>query len=143
MENLSPCLNLCWRLRRSLEIGESPRLALRSFAEERGEFPDFCRRWMEHRDRGADHLRLLNELPSASRRNLLTVTDRALSGHPVLPALRELQAEIEDLCRDEIERHLTRLPFQMLVPLLFFLFPAIMILILAPLLDLLAEGFAF
>ncbi len=140
MEGLNPTLRLNLELRRSVESGENLRLGLQRFCREKGEFPLFCRRWIERRDRGGNQMELLKELKSPYRRSVIMVLERGLSGEPIQSTLFEMERELERACLDEIERHLATLPFRAMVPLLFFLFPAMMILILSPLLDLLTQG---
>ncbi|HRO66436.1 MAG TPA: hypothetical protein PL182_02605 [Pseudobdellovibrionaceae bacterium] len=142
MEGLNPALQLALELRRSVEGGESPRTGLKRFAGNPGEFPSFCRRWLERRDRGGAHMELLKELKSPYRRSLMVVLEKGLSGEPVQATLLEMEKELERACLEEIERHLALLPFRLMVPLLLFLFPAMMILILSPLLDLLSRSFS-
>ncbi|MBX2988200.1 MAG: hypothetical protein KF802_09905 [Bdellovibrionaceae bacterium] len=142
MEGLNPALNLALTVRRSLEGGESTRAGLQAFAREKGELAVFCRRWLERRDRGADHMALLRELPSMHRRTLFIVFERGLRGEPIHEALCDAEKEVLEACRLEMDRHLALLPFRMMIPLLLFLFPAVLLLILAPFLDILSTGFA-
>lgn len=142
MEGLNPALKLCMELRRSIECGESLRLGLRKFASEDQEFGKICRQWLERRDRGGDHMQLLSEIKSAHRRALLILLERGLLGEPVQAALASLEGELERACLEEIDRHLALLPFRLMIPLLLFMFPAMMILILSPLMDLLSKSFA-
>lgn len=139
MESLNPALNLVMTVRRAIECGESPRTGLvRYFTMNEGDFPKFCRRWMERHERGVDRQNLLRDLKSPHRRAILLVLERGLKGEPIHALLLETENEIKQACQREIDRHLSLLPFQMMVPLMLFLFPALMILVLSPFLDALA-----
>lgn len=139
MESLNPALNLALTVRRAIECGESPRTGfIRFFKTNEGEFPLFCKRWMDRTERGLDRQALMDDLKSPHRRALLMVVERGLRGEPIHALLLDTENEINQACQREIDRHLALLPFQLMVPLLLFLFPALMILVLSPFLDALA-----
>lgn len=62
------------------------------------------------------------------------LVERGLSAQPVVPSLKHLLEEAESLSRADLERHISLLPFKALVPLLFFQFPAFLVLMIGPLL---------
>ena len=84
---------------------------------------------------------LLKDLRSPYRRAVFLLVERGFQGEPIHGLLIDTEKEIERACLEEIDRHLAVLPFRLMVPLLLMLFPAMMILILAPFLDLLAQSF--
>jgi hypothetical protein len=141
MEGLNPALGLAMEIRRGLESGESIRGLLMRQSRSGDPFSRFCRRWIERHDRGGDLTPLWIELKSPHRRVLLRVLERGLKGDPIHASLMEIEKELAEACRIEMDRHLALLPFRLMVPLLFLLFPAVLLLILAPFLDALAAGF--
>lgn len=66
------------------------------------------------------------------RESLFTILFDGLNGHPVMPRLKELRGEIEAQLELDIKAHIESLPLKMLVPLLFAMFPAFLILLLGP-----------
>ncbi len=59
---------------------------------------------------------------------------RGLSGHPVLEPLSNLEDEVDRAALADLDVHVATLPFKALLPLLFFQFPAFVILLIGPLL---------
>lgn len=141
MDSLNPVLLLVFGLRKSIENGESLRRGLQKFAAGDGDLQQFSRRWMNFRENGGDHMGLLKDLRSPYRRAVFLLVERGFQGEPIHGLLIDTEKEIERACLEEIDRHLAVLPFRLMVPLLLMLFPAMMILILAPFLDLLAQSF--
>lgn len=141
MDGLNPCLALISDVRRSLEGGESVRLAVRRFARGRDPFCEQSGRWLMLIEKGGDASLVLKELSSPHRRMLLGLLERGLRGEPIALALREFETEIIQACRNDMERHLTLMPFRLLVPLMLLIFPSLMLLLFGPFLDALSGGF--
>lgn len=143
MDRLNETLWLALEARRSLEQGESVKAAVTRYLEAAGETSAarLTRRWQFCVDRGADAGVVLDGVTSPHRRALLTLLARSQRGESVFQALLELEVEIQEACQADLERHLARLPFILLVPLLFLMFPAVMILLLGPFLEILLSGF--
>jgi hypothetical protein len=66
------------------------------------------------------------------RSSLLLILMDGLRGSSVLVRLRELRIEIESQLELDMKAHVESLPLKMLVPLLLFMFPAFLILLLGP-----------
>ena len=67
------------------------------------------------------------------RKTLLDLLDRGLKGEPILERLQSLE---EDLClaaKEDLQKHLQKLPFISLIPLMIFEFPAFLLLLIGPL----------
>lgn len=135
MENVSPTLRLILIFKYSLEKGESVRTAL-LFALESEAFSSQIRSDLfmlkQAHDRGETFQLPLCNKGSIFYRHLLHLIASGLGGEPILKALTELENETYEACLDEMEVYCARLPVMALPPLLFCIFPAIMILILGP-----------
>ncbi len=59
---------------------------------------------------------------------------RGLDGHPIVEPLSGLETEIERAAELDMEAHIATLPFKALLPLMFFQFPAFLLLLVVPLL---------
>lgn len=141
MDGLNPCFTLIGEVRRSLDSGESVRLALRRYAESsRDPFAGQCARWLVLREKGGDVGLVLREIRSPHRRALLNLLERGGRGEPIAPALRDFEDEVLEACRAEMDRHLALLPLRLMGPLLVLIFPALMILLFGPLLDAFSAG---
>lgn len=68
------------------------------------------------------------------RRAFWDLVERGCAGQPVLEPLCGLENEIALAAQAELDRHISTLPFKVLLPLLLFQFPAHMILLLGPML---------
>lgn len=76
---------------------------------------------------------------SPFRRQLVDILTRGLRGEPVLDALADLEESLKTATEEDLERHLQKLPFISLIPLMLFELPAFLLLLVGPLiLDLLS-----
>lgn len=67
------------------------------------------------------------------RTTLLEILDRGLNGDPIMEYLKDLEKEIMEVCKEDMEKHLEKLPYICLVPLMLFQFPAFLLLLIGPL----------
>lgn len=141
MEGLSPCLNLLLRCRRAIEQGRPLSLAVKNFIQnENDEFSLQVSKWMALFEQGQKTDLILSQLNSPYRRQLLEVLERGLKREPVGHILVLMEIEIQEACEEEIQKKLTDLPYQVMIPLLFFQFPAFLLLLLGPFLLQLIEN---
>lgn len=140
MDGLNPCLVLIGDVRRALESGESVRSALRLHGSSGGELAGSCSRWLLLREKGGDTALVLKELRSSQRRALFRLLERGLRGEPIAGPLKDLEREVLEACRADMERHLALLPFKLMFPLLLLIFPALLILLFGPLLAAFSAG---
>lgn len=136
MEIIAPPLKLLLIVRRSLEKNQPVRQGLQNyFSQETGPFSLFVSRWYSLLQQGQSTREFLLELGSPHRRILLQVLERGLRGESIYTTLCQLEAEMIEEAQDEIGIKLARLPMLLLIPLLFFQFPAILMLLFGPLLQ--------
>ena len=60
-----------------------------------------------------------------------------LKPNMVLPGLKALERELLLSCEEEIQKHVSLLPFKMLPPLFFLILPSLLLLLVCPLLKML------
>lgn len=77
---------------------------------------------------------LSEKLPTYFQRAFWQLIERGCRGEPTIEALNALESEVERAAQAELDEHIAVLPLKMLLPLLFFQFPAYLILLLGPLL---------
>lgn len=139
MESLTPSLRFVLVLRESLERGDSVRNAVRDFVHN---YPSaFARQvsvWMVERENGKNAASEVAMLPS--ERFLIRIVDRGLKGEPIMTPLRELESEIIDRCENQMEEFVELLPVKTLMPLLLFIFPAYLLLLLGPMVERLVQS---
>jgi hypothetical protein len=152
MESMTPSLRLIVCLRRSLERGESLRSGLRTFVQaDDSPFAKHLAHWLVERTtrQNAEVLKP-QSMPSAppqtkspppqrvlppltpAERQLMAVVERGMRGEPVAANLRELETEIVERCEAQMEAFIEILPLKALIPLMLFIFPAYLMLLLGP-----------
>lgn len=134
MENVTPPLILLWEVKRSLEKGKSVGIGIKNYLqrEKTNEFQDEVEMWW-----GAqNNVRIIYDKTRVNykRQFLLEVLEAGLKGHAVLQTLQSLENELILSCEDEIQNFVAKLPLLALIPLMFMIFPAMMLILVVPLL---------
>ncbi len=134
MEGVAPPLRCVLKLRLRIESGDSMRLALRSYLEDcDDEFARRVRRWcIRVESEGASFDPAW--FPTPLQRAVGWVCYQGLKGEPVLTRLSELEDELIYASHIELERFLQVLPVRALLPVMLLQMPALMILVLGPIL---------
>jgi hypothetical protein len=141
MEGLAPSLQYCLDLELYLEVGESVRTSIVSL--QRATPSSFSSRAAELLcafDQGAGLEATLQDLNSPYERTILEILARGLTGEPILSAIRVIRQELEVAAAVELDQYMAKLPLLSLVPLLFLLLPAFLILLFGPLSQLMLKG---
>ncbi|MBC7743083.1 MAG: hypothetical protein H7061_12855 [Bdellovibrionaceae bacterium] len=133
MENLAPSLILLWDIKRSLERGQSISVGMKSFLSRKKEnvFMDQVERWW-HSQMNADSQFDKRQL-SLTRKYLLEILEQGLKGQAILENLKSYESELILSCEEEIQTHIAKLPLILLIPLMGMIFPALMLLLIGPL----------
>jgi hypothetical protein len=135
MEDVSPSLILLWDVKRALEKGQSLSVGVKNFLNRpiQDEFLSQVNQWwlsQSHSQNAYDKKEL-----RLGRRQLLEILELGLKGQSILETLKSFEKELITACEDEIQRHLARLPFILMFPLMGLIFPALMLLLIGPLLS--------
>lgn len=135
MEHLTPPLLTAVReIRWQLLSGKSTREAVREYlALYKDEFSRKLREILLLREQSALDP-AFRGFANVYQTALWDLLQRGLDGHPILEPLTSLEREIERAAQLDVETHISTLPFKALLPLLFFQFPAFVILLVLPLL---------
>lgn len=137
MEGLAPPLKCLIEVQAAIQNAEPIQKGLQAYLQSAGASDDFkyqLQRFLFAWNQGQDWRSVVLQTNSVYRRALMEVIATGLAGQPVQHHLDELRAEMMDACDIEIRRHLELLPILMLGPLLFFQFPAFLLLLFGPLL---------
>lgn len=137
MENIAPPLVLLWEVKRSLEKGQSVGSGIKNYLKytKTDEFQHQVEIWWMTQTNSQilyDKTQL-----NYKRQYLLEVLEAGLKGHSILQTLQSLEDELIMSCEDEIQKYVARLPMLSLIPLMFLIFPAMMLILILPLLKLL------
>ncbi|MBX3020585.1 MAG: hypothetical protein KF799_02820 [Bdellovibrionales bacterium] len=141
MESLNPpLLSAVQDLRRRISAGISMKEAFESYLNSHADelAADWRERWTLKWQAGKSSTVVFK---THYRRALWELVERGCGGQPVLESLTALEEEIESAAQAELDRHLSTLPFKVMLPLLFLQFPAHLILLLGPMLRELTASF--
>lgn len=134
MEGLNPTLKLVMALREGLEKGESLRQALQIFIQqEPGELSSRVKKWWIVQESGKTAP--VDPGLTLAQKATLNLLKRSFQGESVGAGLLLLQNEVTEKCEMQIEEHVQSLPFKCLLPLLFLIFPAYLLVLLGPLVE--------
>ena len=137
MENLAPPLVLLWDVKRAIENGQSVQAGLKVFLA-RPKINAFQYQtetwWLSLNNPNVMFNK--KKLP-VQRRLLLELMESGQRGAAIGPGLKSMEAELILRCEDEIQTHVARLPLLLLIPLLGLIFPAMLMLLILPILKLL------
>lgn len=137
MEDLTPTLILLWDVKRSLQKGRSVRFGAEMFLNRNicHDFATNFRRYYrsDNLHAAAADAKTFNYL----QRQLLELIQLGASGESILNHITQLEKEVISSCEQEINQYLALLPLKSLVPLMLCLLPAMMLLLLPPLLKML------
>ena len=132
MEDISPSLQLLLDVRAALESGYSVRTGIHSYLKiNKNSFSNLVSRWLIHLDQGQETQSLIMSLHPC-RKALLVLLEKGLKGSSILNLLIDLESEIVKNCEEELEEQIQKLPIKLLIPILFFMFPAYLLLMLGP-----------
>ena len=135
MESLAPPMVLLMICKTQIERGQTIKSGIREFLNQnKGPFSFQVAGWLYKIENGQPTLEIIEQIESIHRRKLLEVLERGISREPIYGLLQEMEAEITDACEENIQNELTDLPYKLMIPILFFMFPAFMALLLGPLL---------
>ena len=134
MVSLASHLQAALEIRLHIENGQSLSQAVKSYIQSALEDP-FSKElglWLFAEETGG--IFNTKNLKSVYRKHLMDILKRGLKGEPVLEILEEYEKDLVEICKEDLDRHLQKLPFIALIPLLLFEFPALLILLIGPLL---------
>lgn len=137
MESVEPLIEFILHLRKGLEKGQSLQKMIEIFLQTatKSHFKWELMRVYASLSQGQSLQPLLETTQSRLRRQLWILIQRSREGEPILPFIVALESEALLAFEDCTTNHLQKLPFLMMIPLLFFMFPAFGLLILGPILD--------
>ncbi len=136
MEGLAPTLVLCLEIRQGLERGDAALSTLKScFSDLDSELSKDVRTLIAHFEHHRAKPLSLSGVKSMYRRSLFQLILSALDGEPILKKILELEKEIQLACDDEVERFVTLLPTKVMLPILLMQFPALLLILLGPILS--------
>lgn len=138
MEYLAPSYQFVLQLIEDFRAGKSLRTSVRQFlAENHNDFTKNLLKWSMHLEKGE-----LTEFKNAFQKSNSSIFQESLfdllhlhvQGASILEPLESLELEMRQASKHQLDSHLGKLPFKMLIPLLLLQFPALLLLIIGPML---------
>ena len=133
MVGLAPPLKALLEIRFQMEGGLSVSSALRIYSK-RNPQEAFARElslWAFAKENGKEGDR--SPFKTFYRRQLVDILSRGFEGEPILEALGDLEKDLVSVVNEDMEKHIQKLPFVSLLPLMLLEFPAFFLLLVGPL----------
>lgn len=141
MERLAPPLECLLEIKWSLSSNHSFRDAVKAYlARANNDFSPVLADWMIKKAHGQPFSG--HNIKSPYRKAILQLFERAWDGEPIMDRLNELELEVREACDAELESFVQKIPFLAMMPILLFLVPAYLLLLLGPVLTELIHSFA-
>lgn len=131
MEYIAPPIKCILEIKMSIQSGLSVKMALQDYLERvQDEFSDQLRLWFSYNLQNNENKSLTWK--SYYSKSLVDTIYRGIQGEPILKNLEELEQELVEECKARVDKYMQKLSILSLIPLLFFQFPAFMILLFGP-----------
>ena len=131
MEGLAPLLQFVlefeWGLRCGHSVGQSWQKAMLQ-VEDKKLWQELNQWWLHWQQNQCSDIKI----ESRYRRILFDLAARGLAGSPIYERLQSFRADLLEACWNELEDFLQALPFRSALVLMLFQFPAMLILLLGP-----------
>lgn len=132
MEDLSFLMKLSMNMRCSLECGEPLRTFLYRFLSQEHSLSAIkFKQWFLHYER--THINQSKLFKSNIYHIFLDLLEQGLAGVGILERFKVFEEELIEVCKEQLQKKLDRLPYEMMLPILLFMFPGYLLLILGPL----------
>ena len=134
MEHLAPPYQFTLDLLYELESGGTARSAVKKYTTQfQNEFCLMLRHWLRVQEFG-DLVLAEPTFKSSYQKAIWDLLMLSQQGVSLIVPVRELELELRFVCEEQLEQHLATLPYKLMIPLLFMQFPALMVILLGPLL---------
>ncbi len=134
MEHLAPPYQFTLDLLYELESGGTARSAVKKYTTHfQNEFCLMLRHWLRLQEFG-ELVIAEPTFKSSYQKAIWDLLMLSQQGVSLIVPVRELELELRFVCEEQLEQHLATLPYKLMIPLLFLQFPALMVILLGPLL---------
>lgn len=136
MEDLAPSYNFVLYWQGELASSASVRTLVDQYIKESElrAFEKLLQNWLlNHLTTSCSDFCLKNRIISPFQRVIFDLLYQSLQGRSVFEAVCSLELEMRNASLVELDTHLAKLPYKLMIPLLLFQFPALLLLILGPL----------
>lgn len=122
-------------LRYSLESGENLQASIKKFiAENPSSFTHLLQEWLVLRQVGKQPFGEFQRTFPVARKSIFDLLDLAYGGVSVIEPLKSMEAELFQMCDHDLAKHLDKLPYKLMIPMMTLQFPAVLLLLIGPLL---------
>lgn len=136
MEDLAPSYSFVLFLQMEMSSGNSVRSIVDNYIKdtELNSFNERLLNWLKwHSSMTFSEFCLKMRMKSTFQRLLFDLLYQSVQGKSIFEPINSLEREMREASQAELDYHLGRLPYKLMVPLLLLQFPALLLLILGPL----------
>lgn len=142
---LPSVLILIWDIKRCLESQKAPVRGVETFNSRllKDPFAILVADWAS-RQKNASSTQIIRTGPNLNQtktsiyqQQMMQLLNQSLNGISIYQNLCDLEREVVLICEDDIEKHVQTLPLLLQIPLLGLIFPAIMMILVVPILNML------
>ncbi len=140
MEYLAPAHDFLLFLIYEMESGGSTRTAVKKYVELRPQpWNRFLQTWLFFLQSEQNQTVEIH-FQTGLQKNIWSLLNISQAGGSILTNLYELEKEVRFICEEHLEQHVSSLPYKMMIPILFFQFPALLLVMLGPIILQFIEG---
>lgn len=135
MEDLAPAFQCVLRMKSALMSQVSLRNELRAyFDDQENEFSTRLQKWFQLYERSApiEMQMVLFKGQSEYQKAFVQLLTQGLAGGSILEPITRLEEEIRQVSQIELDEFIAQLPFRLMIPLIVFILPALLIMVLGP-----------
>ncbi len=136
---LPSLLFLLWDVKRAIETQKSLQVGLKNY-EKRGLKDAFTQKFQTIIALSPLEGQKILQTSTLTiyQKNLITLIMQGIGGYGIYQSLIRLEKELLTICEDDIEKHTQMLPLVLQIPLLGLIFPALMMILLIPVINMLS-----
>lgn len=135
---LPSMLILLWDIKRAIETQKSLQIGLQNFLNRdfKDPFTDIFQSMINSPLEAQTFLQ--KSKLTIYQKSLISLIMQGIAGHGIYQALLRLEKDLLTICEDDVEKHTQLLPLTLQVPLLGLIFPALMMILLIPVINMLS-----
>ena len=122
-------------LRYSLESGENFQASLKRFIfENPSSFSEQLQKWLILKQIGKTGVGDFQKKFPVAKKSIFDILDLAYGGVSIIEPLKSMEKELFHICEHDLGKHLDKLPYKLMIPMMLLQFPAVLMLLIGPLL---------
>lgn len=126
MDFIAPLAGMLIQIRFFLEEGKSVRSSVEFYIDQStGPLRNRMVSWLNHYDNKSDQFVHVSSYEAL----VFSCLARGLDGYPVMEIIKDMEQDFIEICEHDLKTHIDQLSFKLMLPLLCFVFPAFLLLL--------------